>query len=189
MDKINRILNINGVEIQYEIARSKRAKRMRIEVRSNKLRASIPMRQNIKDIEKFIALNKNWIARRIQTSTTELITHEAFVFADYAKVKKHAFDLISDRLEIFNLHYKLKWQKIRIKNQETLWGSCSKKRNLNFNYRLYFLPVEIRDYVIVHELCHLKEFNHSDRFWRLVGEKIPNYKSLRNELKKYELRK
>ena len=118
MDKINRILNINGFEIQYEIARSKRAKRMRIEVRSNKLRASIPMRQNIKDIEKFIALNKNWIARRIQTSTTELITHEAFVFADYAKVKKHAFDLISDRLEIFNLHYKLKWQKIRIKNPE-----------------------------------------------------------------------
>lgn len=189
MDKTNHIININGTDIEYEIIKSKRAKRMRIEIKGKKLRASIPYKKDIKEIQDFILQNKKWIAKRIAMFEKDRILSELFVFANFKNTKKQSLELISNRLEFFNQHYNLKWQNIKIKNQETLWGSCSKKRNLNFNYRLYFLPAEIRDYVIVHELCHLKEFNHSDRFWRLVGEKIPNYKSLRNELKKYELRK
>lgn len=78
--------------------------------------------------------------------------------------------------------------KIFIKNSRTRWGSCSSKGNLNFNYRLSLLPAHLAHYVIVHELCHLREFNHSQRFWDLVALTVPEYKACREELKKYSLR-
>jgi hypothetical protein len=102
----------------------------------------------------------------------------------YLDSKERARTLIHQRLKHFNRIYNLKYNQLRIKNQSSLWGSCSKAANLNFNYRLLFLKEELRDYVIVHELCHLKELNHSLKFWQLVSIAMPNYKILRSELKK-----
>jgi predicted metal-dependent hydrolase len=79
----------------------------------------------------------------------------------------------------------VKYNNIRIKNVKGHWGSCSIDRNLNFNYRLGMLPVELSDYVIIHELCHIIEMNHSDKFWNLVQTFVPDYKALRKELKTY----
>ncbi len=72
--------------------------------------------------------------------------------------------------------------KISIKGQKTRWGSCSSKKNLSFNFKLMQFRREIIDYVIIHELCHLKEMNHSKEFWALVERFCPGYKSLRKEL-------
>jgi predicted metal-dependent hydrolase len=67
--------------------------------------------------------------------------------------------------------------------QRSRWGSCSRKGNLNFNYKLIQLPQELADYIVVHELCHLKQFNHSHAFWNLIAETIPNHIELRKILK------
>ena len=72
---------------------------------------------------------------------------------------------------------------IRVKNQRTLWGSCSKKANLNFNWRVLLLSPEAADYLIIHELAHLKELNHSPVFWRIVGLHCPDYKIHKKELR------
>jgi predicted metal-dependent hydrolase len=90
---------------------------------------------------------------------------------------------MEQRIEYYNQYYGFKYNKINIKNQKTRWGSCSKKGNLNFNYKILFLSAETRDYIVVHELCHLKEFNHSKKFWNLVAETIPNYLQIRKNLK------
>lgn len=74
---------------------------------------------------------------------------------------------------------------VRIKDVTGHWGSCSVDHNLNFNYRLGMLPVQIADYVIVHELCHILQMNHSSKFWDEVEKYCPNYKALRKELKTY----
>ncbi len=100
----------------------------------------------------------------------------------FKKYKPIALAFILDRLKFYNNHYQLSYNKVRVKNTKTMWGSCSEKANLNFNYKVALLPIELADYIIVHELCHLKEFNHSQRFWDLVAKTIPNYDALRKKL-------
>lgn len=103
---------------------------------------------------------------------------------DYLKYKDEAYKLAVNRVNYFNQKREFNFNRINIKNQKTRWGSCSRKGNLNFNYKIALLPKPLSDYIIVHELCHLKEFNHSKKFWKLVSQTIPNYAEVRNELKK-----
>ena len=103
---------------------------------------------------------------------------------ELALYKRQARKLVEDRLEYFNQYYNFEFKQIAIRNQSTRWGSCSSAKNLNFNYRICLLPGELADYIIVHELCHLSEMNHSVKFWRLVERTIPGHKKLRKELKR-----
>jgi predicted metal-dependent hydrolase len=101
----------------------------------------------------------------------------------YTEHKESARTLIKDRLEYFNQFYGYSWNRVAIRNQRRCWGSCSSQKNLNFNYKLLFLPAHLRDYVIVHELCHLTEMNHGSGFWRLVEQQIPDYATCLTELR------
>jgi predicted metal-dependent hydrolase len=79
------------------------------------------------------------------------------------------------------------YKAVRFKKMKSRWGSCSSKKNLNFNIMLMQCPIEVIEYVVIHELCHLKEMNHSKDFWNLVQTYVPNYKTHRNVLKQYSL--
>lgn len=104
----------------------------------------------------------------------------------YQKYKEATRALVHARLAYFNLHYHAELRKVFIKNLKSRWGSCSERGNLNFNYKILLLPPPIADYIVVHELCHLKEFNHSPKFWALVEQTIPNQKELRRQLRALE---
>jgi predicted metal-dependent hydrolase len=106
---------------------------------------------------------------------------------DYLKHKEHARVIVHQRISDINKQYGFSMGRISIRNQKTRWGSCSKKGNLNFNYRILFLPEETQRYIIAHELCHLKEFNHGNRFWSLVAQTSPNYAEVRSYLKKISI--
>ncbi len=101
----------------------------------------------------------------------------------YLAHKEAARAIVHARVDHFSKHYQLPVGKITIRNQRSRWGSCSKKGNLNFNYKLAFLPDELRDYVIIHEICHIKEFNHGRGFWELVSQAAPEYRQLRKRLR------
>ena len=81
----------------------------------------------------------------------------------------------------------LTFNKIFIKNQKTRWGSCSSAKNLNFNYKILFLPYDLAEYLVVHELCHLEHMNHSKDYWNLVEYVLPNYKMSHKRLKNINL--
>ena len=91
--------------------------------------------------------------------------------------------LIEHRIDVYNRHYRFDFYGIRIKKMKTRWGSCSSKKNLNFNIKIADLPSHLIDYIVVHELCHLQEMNHSRKFWALVAQTLPDWQTLRKELR------
>src|SRR5688572_30396475 len=100
-----------------------------------------------------------------------------FVFRSHQKnhrdalfqwLHKFSKNFIKERVEILAEEYGFQYNKVAVKDQNTRWGSCSSKKNLNFSWRLIFAPMQVLDYVIIHEFSHLKEMNHSSRFWDLV---------------------
>ena len=101
-----------------------------------------------------------------------------WMHSDGGKIFK---EKLNDFAKQMNVHFNM----VRIKNVKTIWGSCSSKKNLNFNFKLFFLPEALIDYVFVHELAHLKHMNHSKAFWSEVEKQIPDYKKRREELKRY----
>ncbi len=105
------------------------------------------------------------------------------VDAHYLEHKEAARELVLARLAHFNQYYGFSWNRVSIKNQRRSWGSCSAKKNLNFNYKILFLPPHLQDYIVVHELCHLMHLHHRQDFWHLVAEQIPDYRNCRNEIK------
>jgi predicted metal-dependent hydrolase len=102
---------------------------------------------------------------------------------EYKKYKEHTRSVVTRKIIEFNNFYKFSIGRIAIRNQRSRWGSCSKRGNLNFNYRLALIPEALADYVIVHELCHLGEFNHSKNFWNLMAQTLPNHTELRRHLR------
>ncbi len=96
-------------------------------------------------------------------------------------------ELICAKVFYFAAVYSASINRISVRDQKSRWGSCSKKGNLNFNFRIIFLPGLLFDYVVVHEICHLKEFSHSRKFWGLVEKQIPDYKEIRKKLRNYKI--
>lgn len=104
----------------------------------------------------------------------------------YLKYREQARVDVHARLARFNAFYGFPLRKVFIKSLKSRWGSCSERGNLNFNYLMVFLPEEVKDYLVVHELCHLREFNHSPRFWALVERTVPDHRARRARLRALE---
>lgn len=105
--------------------------------------------------------------------------------AHYKEHKEAARFFVGQKIAQWNTFYNFPIGTIAIRSQVTRWGSCSRKGNLNFNYKIIFLPEHLADYLVVHELCHLREMNHGQKFWDLVGQAIPAYEQYRKELQTY----
>ncbi len=172
-----KIIKFKDKEISCLVKTSYRAKRIRLSVYlDGRVVITRPFFVKEKEVLNFLKSKIDWILRKCNPTTKN-------DYQEYIKYKKAAYNLVKKRLDYFNQIYNFKFNRIFIKNQKTRWGSCSRLGNLNFNYRIIFLAPELRDYIIVHELCHLKEFNHSKNFWRLVSKTIPEYKQIRKKLK------
>ena len=175
--------------ISYTHKKSKRAKRMRLAVYcdgSVVITSPFGVQQSI--VEKFVSDKKQWVWDKIQFfNSVDSKAIRTFSHKDYLENKDNALVLVNERFEFYNKIYGFSFNKIYIKNQKTRWGSCSCKQNLNLNYKIVFLSQKHQDYIIVHEMCHLKEFNHSRKFWALVEKTLPYYLEIKKELRNHEL--
>jgi hypothetical protein len=135
--------------------------------------------QFIKDTLQYTVLSENLM--KITFHVKDRRTRKRSIVNWYREQTKK---LLDNKVPFFGKKLLLiSYGKVRIRNQKSRWGSCSKEGNLNFNLLLSSLPLNIIDYIIIHELFHLVEFNHSDRFWKLVENAFPSYKDCRNWLK------
>lgn len=146
---------------------------------------------NISDsaIQTFIQKKWFWInthiliAKKNMATSNDSIDKEKLTLYELKKLYKEAFIKFKNRVEYYAPIIGVSYNKISIKSQTSRWGSCSSQKNLNFNCLLMFAPPETLDYVVIHELCHLKEMNHSNKFWLLVKQIMPDYKQHKQWLK------
>ncbi len=180
----------------YEIRESKRARSARITVYPDgRVVVCKPARVSARALEKFVEERNEWIElmlakarrRRGGLPLIELPKPRRGSRA-YKEAVAAARALVQERLAHFNTLYRSNYGTISIRNQKTRWGSCSHQNNLSFNYKIAFLPSHLADYIIVHELCHTIEHNHSSKFWAQVARTIPNHLALRKEIRtRYEV--
>jgi predicted metal-dependent hydrolase len=170
----------------YTLQKSARAKRLRISVLpGGEVRVTVPRRVPLYAAEAFVRAKQKWLLGAVARMKSIAPKKQAGgTRAEFLKYKEAARALARERLAHFNAFYGFDYQKISIRNQKTRWGSCSKDGNLSFNYQIVLLPAELSDYIIVHELCHTRELNHSPAFWLLVARAVPEYKHLRAALKR-----
>jgi predicted metal-dependent hydrolase len=181
---IKKRIKINNKQIEYELKRRRRAKSVRLAVYPDgAFVITAPKWYPLYIINRFISEKADWIYEKLKhVDFQELDEKNKTENKNYKSQKEFARAIIKSRVEFFNHFYNFEYNRISIKNQKTCWGSCSLKGNLNFNYKVANLPEELRDYVVVHELCHLQELNHSCKYWDLVGKVVPGYKPLRRRL-------
>lgn len=171
---------------QYELKHSKRARYMRLAVwPGGAVVVTVPHGSSTYIVERFMRDHADWIDRSVRRMRHVKALPRGT--RTYKTHKEATRALVHERIARWNAHYGFSFERVAIKDTKTLWGSCSRRGNLNFSYKLLFLPLELVDYVVVHELCHLKERNHAPAFWRLVAQTIPDYAQRRRELRRYLL--
>ena len=149
-------------------------------------------------IDAFVAEKQTWIQRKLEEIRRQEAEREqvrsredgnAFLLpgtaAEEAVYRAQAADIFARKAAYYATRMGVTFNRITIRDQKTRWGSCSSKGNLNFNWRLVLAHVPVLDYVVIHELAHRREMNHSSRFWDIVGEMMPDYQIHRRWLREH----
>ena len=166
-------------EIRYYIKRSRR-KTISIEIEPDlSVLIRAPFHMPDRDIRKFLDDSDDWIKKHREKASQRIKERDSVPRLSMDEIRSLADEAtrdIPERVKKYAPLAGVTYGGITIRNQKSRWGSCSSKGNLNFNCLLMLAPPRHRDYVVVHELCHLKEMNHSKRFWREVEKILPDYK-------------
>ena len=169
-------------KLSYQVIRSKR-KTIAIQIKADgTVLVRSPLRLSEAAIQAFVESKASWIEKHLN-KLAQQPKLPAFTEADIQKMTQQAKVLIPRRVAYYAPLIGVDYGRITIRHQRTRWGSCSSKGNLNFNCLLMLVPTEVLSYVVVHELCHRKEMNHSQKFWAEVEKIIPDYKTHRKWLK------
>ena len=178
-------------EIRISVTRSAR-KSLGLEVRdANTVLARIPTRVSDRELKVFVENHRSWILektavmaeREEKRKSTPAPLPELLSKTDWMKIQLKIGKRVRHYCETMGVTVGY----VTVKNQKTRWGSCSAKGNVNFNYQLAFLPDELLDYVVIHELAHRRHMDHSMAFWAEVEKYCPDYRERRERLKEYSL--
>lgn len=179
-------MGLNNLKYKLRIIKSKR-KSIALQIQSSdEVIVRAPRHMGMADIEKFIDKHKSWIDKSLLKMKEMEEAHKdlrKYTDAEVREMAEAATRVIPERVRHYAPIVGVDYGNITIRNQKTRWGSCTASGNLNFNVALMRAPLEIMDYVIVHELCHRLELNHSPKFWKEVERVMPEYKKYEKWLK------
>ena len=161
--------------MHYQLIRSRR-KTVALEIRPDgTLLVRAPYRMTARDIETFLGQHQSWIEKHQKKVLKARSQVKVLSSEELRALARQAARVIPERVAHFAPKVGVTYGRITIRAQRTRWGSCSSKGNLNFNCLLMLAPPEVLDSVVVHELCHRKEMNHSPRFYAEVYRVFPEY--------------
>lgn len=158
---------------------------MAIQIKDGEVLVRCPFRVNDRAIRDFVNNKKHWIHSHLNKQR-QIQQLPQYTQEQIAELKVQAKQDVAKRAALFAPLVGVSYSRITIRHQKSRWGSCSGKGNLNFNCLLMLVPEPVRDYVVVHELCHRKQMNHSALFWAEVERILPNYKTSRKWLREHE---
>lgn len=165
--------------MDYQLIRSRR-RTVAIQIIRHGVVVRAPLQMSAGEIVAFVKSKRGWIERALAAQAPAL----PMLSADELKnLSRQAAQVLPARVAHYASLLQVSYGRITIRYQKTRWGSCSGKGNLNFNCLLMLAPPQVQDYVVVHELCHRLEMNHSPRFWALVEGVLPDYQKYRRWLK------
>ena len=171
--------------ISYTLVRSSR-KTISILVKpTGEVEVRCPKRCSKRDVEAFVTSKEAWIQKHLE-SLAQRPRLPAFTGAELQALTEDAKQTLPEKVRHFAAEIGVSYSRVTIRSQHTRWGSCSAKGNLNFNCLLMLCPENVQNYVVIHELCHRKEMNHSPRFWALVEQHCPDYRACRTWLKEQQ---
>ena len=170
---------------EYQLIRSNR-KTIGLEIRDGCLIVRAPLHASERSVRKVLEEREDWIRKNLEISREQKrqADEQRLTSDDIRKLAEQALRVIPERVRYYAPLVGVTYGRITIRNQTGRWGSCSAKGNLNFNCLLMLTPPEVLDSVVVHELCHRKEMNHSDRFYAEVLRVYPDYRKWQTWLKK-----
>ena len=176
------------MDIEYHLIRSDR-RSIGIEVdREGKVTVRAPYSCEKKRIERFLLEKENWIRQKVKLQKKNAMKRQEKREMPEAEKKYYrnlAREVLGARTGYYARKMGVTYGRISIREQKTRWGSCSSEGNLNFHWKLVLMPPEVLDYVVVHELAHRKEMNHSRKFWAEVKNVLPDYEKRRKWLKEF----
>ena len=173
----NSSFHSEAIGLQYQIIRSAR-KTLSIQIKPEGVIVRAPLRATDAQIERFVQEHSDWIEKhlkKMEVQQKKLADVEPLSMEEIRALADQALKVIPERVKYYAPKIGVTYGRITIRNQRSKWGSCSAKGNLNFNCLLMLTPPEVIDSVVVHELCHRKEMNHSDRFYAEVLRVFPDY--------------
>jgi hypothetical protein len=171
--------------IPYTVRVSEQAKRLRVAVYlDGDVIVTKPKHTTYDHLKKFVESKRYWIVSKLEHNNSiaspDLKDGSA---QHFTKNEDKALKLVTNKVEIWAKKLGYEYGDVCVKQLKSRWGSCSSKGNLTFNYKVLFLDDDLRDYVVVHELCHIAQPNHSRKFWNLVEKSLPNYEQMRSTIK------
>ena len=168
--------------MDFEIIRSDR-RTVAITVKDGKVILRAPKNLKDKEAEKIIESHKDWILSKLNLKRTNESLQRELTSEEIAVMRNEAKKYFKDKIEHYSKIMNLKYSRMTITGAKTRFGSCSSKGNICFSYRLMLYPEQAREYVVVHELAHLLEMNHSKRFYGIIERYMPDYKDRKKLLK------
>ena len=171
------------MNVPYQIIKSNR-KTLAIQIKPDgQVVVRCPKRMRIEEARRFVESKADWIEKHLAKRQPQNVVK--YTPQEIEQLREQARKRVTERVRYYAPIIGVTYGQIAIRTQHTRWGSCSSKGNLNFNCLLALVPSEVLDYVVVHELCHRKELNHSARFWSEVEEVLPSYNVCRKWLKEH----
>ncbi len=168
-------------KMNYTVIRSDR-KTLAIQIKQKEVIVRAPRRVRDADIKRFVETHRDWIEKQMtlaEKREEKLERIEPLSEKEISELVDKAYEVIPKKVELYARALGVTYGKVSVRMQKTRWGSCSGKGNLSFNCLLMLAPEEVLDSVIIHELCHRKEMNHSARFYREIEKIMPDYKAQR----------
>lgn len=189
--------NLEEESYNILIKRSKRKSIALIILANGRIEVRAPLKSSTTKIISFVKSKKDWISKNLKTIDKKISFKNKFDFTNFSyilgekykekiKYKDYALNILPKMIKDIAKQINLKYDFIKISSSKRLWGSYSNKNVIMLNYKCIILPKKFIEYIIIHELCHSKEMNHSRKFWKLVESYCPQYRLIKKELSFYD---